>query len=192
MHLRIALVTMTTGLVVAAVTADDALARRAPQGEGRDLVIRVSGGAVSRIGSFRIGREPTLARARRAFGAPSTTRELGNDACQVDWRRLRLRVLFANFGLPPAGQTICGPRGGSAQTFTARGRRVRTWRGLRVGDRSSTIPDRHPSAEFRQGTWWLRTATSPYGDESEYPVMRAVVRDGRVRALAGWIGAAGD
>jgi hypothetical protein len=36
------------------------------------------------------------------------------------------------------------------------------------------------------------TAISPFGDESEYPVVRALIAGGRVRALAGWIGAAGE
>jgi len=61
-----------------------------------------------------------------------------------------------------------------------------------VGHRSETILDRHPYAEFRRGTWWLRTAVSPFGDESEYAVVEALVSRGRVRALRGWIGAAGE
>ena len=35
---------------------------------------------------------------------------------------------------------------------------VGTWRGLRVGHRSATIPERHPAAEFVNHTWWLKTA----------------------------------
>ncbi len=113
MQVRSALVTLAIGTSTVAVT-DDARARRGPQGSGGDLVVRVSGGTVSRIGPFRIGRNPTPAGARGAFGPPSVARELGDDACRADWRGLRLRVLFANFGLPPAGQTVCGPRGGFA------------------------------------------------------------------------------
>jgi hypothetical protein len=36
------------------------------------------------------------------------------------------------------------------------------------------------------------TAVSPFGDQSEYPVVNAIVSGGRVTALAGWIGAAGE
>jgi hypothetical protein len=61
-----------------------------------------------------------------------------------------------------------------------------------VGDASTTVPDRYSDAEFRGGRWWLVTAVSPFGDESEYPVVSAVVGSGRVSALAGWIGAAGE
>ena len=57
---------------------------------------------------------------------------------------------------------------------------------------SASILRLHPQAEFRQGSWWLVTAISPFGDESEYPVVRALIAGGRVRALAGWIGAAGE
>jgi len=57
---------------------------------------------------------------------------------------------------------------------------------------SSRVADLHPSAELRRGTWWLRTAVSPFGDESEYPVVQALVSRGRVQALSGWIGAAGE
>ena len=105
---------------------------------------------------------------------------------------MRLRIYFANFGVTPPGETTCSSSVGQAQSFTVRGRRFRTWEGLRVGHRSDSILDRHHSAEFRGGTWWLRTAISPFGDESEYAVVEALVADGRVRILRGWIGAAGE
>jgi hypothetical protein len=69
---------------------------------------------------------------------------------------------------------------------------VRTWNGLRPGDRSSAVLERHPSAEFRNNSWWLRTAVSPFGDNEEYAVVRALIGGGRVRALSGWIGGAGE
>jgi hypothetical protein len=81
---------------------------------------------------------------------------------------------------------------GLAQSFAARGSRFRSWAGLRPGMRSSRIADLHPYAELRRGTWWLRTAVSPFGSESEYPVVQALVSGGRVRALSGWIGGAGE
>jgi len=156
------------------------------------FTIRTSQGAVARIGAFHPSRSPTLAAAIRVFGRPSSRRLITDNSCQVDWRRLRLRIVFANFGGHRPGQTTCTPSVGRAQAFTARGSRFRTSAGLRVGSSSASILRLHPQAEFRQGSWWLVTAISPFGDESEYPVVRALIAGGRVRALAGWIGAAGE
>ena len=171
----------------APASTDDALAAAA-----RSFTIKTSRGYVARIGSFRPSRNPLLSSALRTFGHPSSRRLRGDNVCDVEWRRLRLRITFANFGGPRPGETTCSSSVGRAQSFVARGSRFRTWEGLRPGARSSSILERHPSAEFRQGSWWLRTAVSPFGDEEEYPVVRAVVRDGRVRALSGWIGGAGE
>ncbi len=38
-----------------------------------------------------------------------------------------------------------------------------------------SIPDHHPNAKFTRGSWWLITAISAFGDESEYPVVQALV-----------------
>jgi hypothetical protein len=103
-----------------------------------------------------------------------------------------IRVYFANFGVAGAGQSTCSPAVGLAQSFTVRGRRFRTWKGLRPGARSSSVRERHPSARFRRGSWWLRTAQSRFGDESDYPVVEALVSGGRVRVRRGWTGAAGE
>jgi hypothetical protein len=166
----------------------------APRGEvaAASYTIRTSGGYVARIGAFRIRRDPTIRAAARVFGPPSSRILTGSGTCQVDWRRLRLRIYFENFGGTAPGETTCSASVGRAQSFTAGGRRFRSWEGLRVGHRSATILERHHSAEFRRGSWWLRTAISPFGDESEYAVVSAIVSDGRVRVLRGWIGAAGE
>ena len=160
---------------------------------GTSHTIRTSRGYVARIGAFRIRRDPTIGAAIRVFGQPTSRNLRSGGTCQVDWRRLRLRIYFENFGGTLPGQTTCSSSVGRAQSFTARGRSFRTWEGLRVGHRSETIPDRHHSAEFRRGAWWLRTAISPFGDgETEYAVVAAIVSGGRVRVLRGWIGAAGE
>jgi hypothetical protein len=156
------------------------------------FTIRASDGYVTAIGAFKIRRDATIAAAQRVFGTPSSTKLTRGSSCKVEWRSVQLRIWFDNYGGHGPGQTTCSPSVGMAQSFTAQGRRFRTWRGLRVRARSDTIPDRHPSAEFRQGSWWLRTAVSPFGDQGEYPVVRAIVSNGRVSALAGWIGAAGE
>jgi hypothetical protein len=153
--------------------------------------IRTNQGAVARIGSFRPARDAKLAAAIRVFGQPSSRHLTKYSACIVKWRRIGLRITFVSYAVGP-GANICSPSVGLAQSFAARGSRFRTWAGLRPGMRSSRIPDLHPYAELRRGRWWLRTAVSPFGDQSEYAVVSALVSGGRVRALSGWIGAAGE
>jgi hypothetical protein len=155
------------------------------------FTIRTSKSAVTRIGSFRTQRDATIGAAARAFGRPSSRKQVG-EGCQVDWRRLRLRIYFANFGAFPPGLTACSSSVGLAQSFTARGHRFRTWKGLRPGDPSSAVGERHPNAIFRRGSWWLRTAISRFGSDSNYPVVEALVSGGRVHVLRGWVGAAGE
>jgi hypothetical protein len=106
--------------------------------------------------------------------------------------RLRLRIDFASFAGHLPGQTTCSPSVGPAQSFTARGSRFHTSAGLRVGDRSSSISPLYPEGKFRHGSWWLVTAVSPFGDESEYAVVGTLVGGGRLHAIVGWVGAGGD
>jgi hypothetical protein len=110
--------------------------------------------------------------------------------CVVRWKRLKLKMVFVSFG----GGSVCDDDVGRAQTFRVRGTRFRTWHGLRVGQPEASVTRRHPAAELRAGAWWLKTAISPIGDgRSEYAVLDARIGPGgRVRALRGWIGAAGD
>lgn len=173
--------------VVAACLVPAAADARPPS-----FVIRTSQGAVARIGAFHPSRRPTIAAAIRAFGRPTSRRLTNFNECRVEWRRLGLRIDFANLGGPRPGETTCSPAVGQAQTFTARGSRFITSAGLRVGDPSSAIPAIYPLAALTSGTWWLVTAISPFGDQGEYPVIRAIIGGGRVRAIAGFIGAAGE
>jgi len=151
--------------------------------------IKTNNGSVARIGPFRPSKDPTLSAAQRVFGPASTVKNIyGLSGCRVDWKRFRLRITFVNLG----GQDACSPTYGFAQTFTVRSSRFRTWGGLRVGNRSSTILDKHPWAEYRGDKWWLTSAYSPFGDEEEYPVVSAITRGGHVRSISGWIGAGGE
>jgi hypothetical protein len=168
-----------------------ALGVSAPAEAQSTFTIRTSNGAVARVGAFHPRRSATLASAIRAFGRPSSSK-LTRSACLVEWRRLRLRILFTTLGGLLPGQTFCTPSAVFADSFTARGTRFRTSAGLRVGRPSSSVAAIYPSAEFRSGSWWLVTAVSPFGDQSEYPVIRAIVGGGRVRAIAGFIGAEGE
>lgn len=83
-------------------------------------------------------------------------------------------------------------RGGRLQAAIIKSTRFRTGGGVRVGRRSSTIREKHRLARFVDGSRWIASATSPFGDEREIATVRAPVRGGRVWALKWWVGAAGD
>lgn len=140
---------------------------------------------VSHIGSFRPAEDPSPAGAIAAFGEPSSSKGDAT-ACTVRWRDLGLKVVFADFG---GGEDACTE--GRAQSFRATGA-FTTWRGLRVGARKRAILRKHPSADRHARSYWLKTAKSPFGEGSSYAVVRAIVGGGKVTALAGWIGAAGE
>jgi hypothetical protein len=147
---------------------------------------------VSRIGTFRPAENPLLSAAIRAFGRPTQV-QLKAGSCRVSWRALRLKINFENFGGAAPGQTTCTPSVGRAQSFVARGTRFRTTAGLRVNQPSSEIPERYPDAVFDDGFWTLVSARFPFGDnEEESPVLTALTRNGRVSALVGYIGGAGE
>jgi hypothetical protein len=152
------------------------------------------GGHVSSIGDFRPASDPSIAAARRVFGRPSSRTRTSANSCDVRWSRLRLRITFATFGGVAPGQTICSDRGGSkAQTFRVRGPRIRTWKGLRVGNREERVLELHPTARFRRGSWWLKTSRSLIGEPTDFPVVDATVDAAdRIKAIRGFIGAAGD
>jgi hypothetical protein len=171
------------GLVALAVCAQPAAAAPA------SMSIVARDASVTRIGTFRPSENPRLSAAVRAFGRPSSRRGRGS-ACTVRWRRLGLKILFANFGAP--GVSTCNGSVGRAQSFVASGARFTTQAGLRPGRPSTQIRALYPEASFDRGGWTLVSAASPYGDGTETPVLRAFSRGGRVASLAGWIGGAGD
>jgi hypothetical protein len=151
----------------------------------RSLTIRInSDGFVSRLGPLHPLRHPFLRDARAAFGTPTSVRASRGE-CRARWARLKLKALFTSFG---GISDFC--RDGRFQTAVVRSPTWRTWRGLRVGMRSSRIPDLHPEARFARGKWVLATQ-SVFGTEPA-PTVTAQVRGGRVRALSLFIGAAGD
>ena len=168
--------TVLLALVVALVPA---------AASARSLTIRVnSDGFVSRLGPLHPLRHPFLRDARAAFGTPTSVRASRGE-CRARWAPLRLKTLFTSFG---GISDFCGE--GRLQTAVIRSRVWRTWKGLRVGMRSSRIPELHPAAEFTRGKWVIATQ-SLFGSEPA-PTVSAHVRGGRVRALSLFIGAAGD
>ena len=145
---------------------------------------------VTRIGTFKPSENPRLSAAIRAFGRPSSRRGRGGSACTVRWRRLGLKVIFANFGSP--GLSTCSRSVGRAQSFVASGPRFTTVAGLRPGQPSAQIRALYPDTGFERGAWTLVSAVNPFGDGTESPVLRAFTRGGQVASLAGWIGGAGE
>ncbi len=186
---------------IAALLALVAVALAAPAAEARSLTIETGKYGVRRLGPLETvstrSYAPTLAAASRALGRPSNAFPNGGGGCVAKWRRLGLRIVFADFG----GGTgpICAR--GKAQSFTIhRSRAWRTWKGLRIGMAQAELQTRHPRARwvdddaFYADGWWLRSSVSPLGDGSRTPVLAATVRgaDPRVSSFYGWIGAAGE
>ncbi len=157
---------------------------------------------VRSIAGFRVaprGRRyaPTLRRARRALGRPSSVRpgRRQREICRVEWRRLGLKLVFANFGLG-------GPcRRGLAQYGSVRGEGAAEWTavigrnaGVTVGTEEgylaeALIGDPDPAAP----AWVLAETYVPYGGGGDVPTVRALIdRAGRVHGFDFWIGAAGD
>ena len=116
--------------------------------------------------------------------------------CVGKWRRLGLRIVFADFG----GGTgpVCGRA--KAQSFTIhRSRTWRTWKGLRIGVGAGRAPAPAPAGTLGRRRRVLRRRLVaaqqhlPFGGGgARTPVLAATVRgaDPRVSSFYGWIGAA--
>jgi hypothetical protein len=166
------------------------LAVAATPAAGQSSSTIVTGDAsVTRIGTFRPSQDPRLSVAIRAFGSPSSRRGRGS-ACTVRWRRIGLKIVFADFGSP--GVPTCRASVGRAQSFVATGPGFATAGGLAPGQPSTQIRALYPETAFENGAWTLVSAASPYGDGTETPVLRAFAKGGQVARLAGWIGGAGE
>ena len=139
-------------LLVVAVTALAVGASSAAQAKPYTIV--PGKWTVKRLGPFKTQNtrhyRPTVGRAIRAFGRPSS-RFQKQGGCVVKWKRLGLRIEFWNFGGTPPGQTICSDDVGLAQSFNVTERKFRTWRGLRVGMRESRLRRLHPAADWFDG-----------------------------------------
>jgi hypothetical protein len=141
-------------------------------------------GFVDRLGPLRPHSHPYPRDARLAFGRPSSQRA-GRGVCRLRWSALKLSTLFTSFG---AISDFC--RDGLLQTAVVRSKIWRTWKGLRVGMRSSRVPGLHRDARFEHGKWVLATQ-SVFGSEPS-PTVSALVHGGHVTALSLFVGSAGD
>lgn len=163
------------------------LALAAPAAADAAFTISTRGAAVSKIGPFRPAKDASFDAAIAAFGEATGVRRAGQYACVAEWLNFGLEIRFVTFG----GGNPCVPTVGLAQTFEARSRRFRTWKGLKPGAAEARIPELHP-AEKHGRSWWLQRGERPGGDGRLLPVLQAKVADGRVTRLTGWIGGAGD
>jgi hypothetical protein len=141
------------------------------------------------MGAFHPQRDPSLHRAAEVFGRPLRLRPLGSTACRAYWPKLKLVILFANFG----GGSACSGALGKAQSVTiGASPRWRTARGLKVGQTVAHLRRLHPRARRHGSRWWLAAATSQFGEGGRYAVLAARTSGGRVSGFAGWVGAAGE
>jgi hypothetical protein len=136
----------------------------------------------TKIGTFAVKADGTLAGAIRAFGDPGSVRGR-RESCTAAWGAYGLTIQFYNLG----GQNACTPRYGFFSRAFMRGRRWRTGSGLRVGVPARSILRYHPRATWHRGKryfwpsgWWLVTHTSPVGGGGQYPGLLAETRNGRV------------
>ena len=167
------------------------------------LAIRTaSRGGVTSIGGFRIRHTrrsaPTIAKARRYFGRPSSLRRRHGSwrvSCRAHWRRLGLTIDLLNLG----GRNPC--RHGFVQSGRVRGRSPWPWTavvGRQLGVALGTT-DSYLDAEYigesgiDQRTWTLDEVYIPYGDGGFAPSLSALLdQHGRVNGFEFWVGAGGD
>jgi hypothetical protein len=140
-------------------------------------------GHVGRIGSWRTFGG-TYKSAVHYFGRPTSIRHT-KYACRVRWA-VGLRIDFLNLG--------AGPQCVYPQALRITSDRFVTQTGLTVGADSAAILDFYPAAMFDadHGLWSLVSAWSNIGDGGDYTALGASVSQGKVTALNGWIGAAGE
>lgn len=163
----------------------------------RSLVVRATPRhGMTSIGGLRVDRHgrrnaPTIRRARRQFGRPSSMRRRYGVVCRVRWDRLGLLIDFVNLG----GSNPC--RAGFVQTGRVRG----NWTAV-VGDRPAVAPGTTDDyLEHRtigwygdtSATWTLAEIWLPYGDEGYSPSLSARLNTrGSVKGFEFWVGAGGE
>lgn len=147
----------------------------------------------TRIGSFAVKTDGSLAGAIRAFGRPRVRR--GGEACTATWTQHGLTMSFYNLG----GGNPCTPRFGRFSKAVVHGTRWRTDTGLRIGMASTSIRRYYPRATFKRGLrfywpsgWWLVTRRELFGGGGTYPGLLAETRGGKVISFRVRYPAGGD
>lgn len=157
-------------------------------------------GGVRSIAGFRVSPRtrmsaPTIRKARRHFGRPSSVRRRYRVACRARWDRLGLTIDFLNLG----GQNPC--RRGFVQAGHVSGTAAQDWTavvatdpGVARGTTDAFLENEligEPGETSR--VWTLADVFTPYGDSGYIPSLSALLsRSGAVRGFKFWVGAGGD
>ena len=149
--------------------------------------------ADTKIGTFAVKADGSLAGAVRAFGTPRLKRT--GEACFASWSQYGLIMNFYNLG----GQDPCKPKYGRFSKAVVHGNRWRTNKGLQIGMPSSSIRRYYPDAAFHKGLrfywpsgWWLITRRQITGGPGFYPGLLAETARGEVISFQVRFPAGGD
>jgi hypothetical protein len=167
----------------------------------RAYVIRSSAhNGIRSIAGFRVnGRTlksaPTIRKARRRLGRPSSLRR-DHESCRARWERVGLTIYFVNYGL-----------GNPCRLGFAQWGRVRAsgeparWTAVVGGGPGVAAGTTEEFLDYEligepsetEGYWSLADVWIPYGDAGYYPSLSARLSGGgRVSGFEFWIGAGGD
>ncbi len=151
------------------------------------LIVSADAGGLHSIGQFApfdyTNGANSLRQAIAALGRPTSHKSLSRFVCRVRWGRIGATLDFLGLGL--ATGRACQPSQGRFYQGTigrppVRGadvvHTIATDRGLRIGDRLSTLRQLYPGARRGGSTYTLVTGRGG-------PLLRAVVGRGRVAAL---------
>jgi hypothetical protein len=176
-------------IAATAMTIGAALAASAAAGAAPSFVVTGD----TRIGTFAVKTDGSLAGAIRAFGQPRLRRT--GEACRATWSPYGLTMSFYNLG----GANPCTPRFGRFSKAVMHGTRWRTDKGLRTGMSSKTIRKYYPRAAFHRGLryywpsgWWLITRPELFGGGGTYAGLLAATERGSVIAFQVRYPAGGD
>ena len=180
MRLLLMTVAMT---VVSGLASGPAIAQVPP-----DRLIRFDDGRVRQVGKLRIGREPRLRGAVRAYGPPARKRASNrNGACDMRWRRAGITVIGATFDVPP--RRPCDTRRLKLQAIKLSGAGWTTDRGLAIGQPEGRLRELYPAAERVEDVVVLETFEFAFGPT---PTLAAAVSRGVVIRFELYVGGAGD
>lgn len=148
-----------------------------------------------RVNGYTRRTAPTITRARRHFGKPSSLRRRYGVACRAQWKHIGLTIDLINLG----GRHPC--RYGLVQAGRVRGPAASRWTALIADDpgialgtterflAAESVGESGPSAS----RWTLAEVWIPYGDAGYSPSVSALLnRQGAVAGFEFWVGAGGD
>jgi hypothetical protein len=132
----------------------------------------------TRINTYLVRSDGTLAGALRAFGQPTSRKRNPRAAiCAVNWRAHGMLIAFYSL----SGKNPCAGQTGRFGSALLTGSRWRTARGLRIGAPAAVLKRRYPRAQPGRGPgWrWLLRRQSRIGSHG----LEARVERGRVTAF---------